>query len=721
MRILLTLLLMSMCSPAAFTQDYKKEEAKAYFAHQHYADALSVLKSAKDLVRADEEARFLMAVCYYQLNQLEAAEDLLSALMRESRSPYPECWLYRGKIAQAMHQFEKAAGYYKGYLRRLKPNHKNRPMAWDAIRRCATGMRLQYRRLNVVVENLGAAVNSAGDEFAPVLSPKVGNKLYFSAIRAGNNGGLRNENGLPDDQFGHFYSDMFSCRSTAGGGSWKEATPMHFLLNSTRHDVLLDFSADGSVLRYFRGWRPDQGQIFVDTFQRADERTLSSDPFSGPINANLGDGTPFWVGDTLILFSSRRPGGYGGLDLYRTALRNGRWTAPENLGPNINSPYDETTPFLARDGFTMYYSTNHPDLSIGGLDIVKVVYNPNSRKWTQPELLPPPLNSAGDDAYFRLAKDGFTAYFSSSRKDSYGKRDIYAAYFNDFLPEMEPPVSSANVPPSVPRKVQPDTRPAPTNLASALGADDKQQKQEKQRVVENSPPQKKRPAETAVFTPLSFEPASTALNQAHELSLKKAISALKNNSELGLVITAYSRERQSVGQQLFSAMRQAEQVAKHLKEEGIHENRLFLRASLASQNKLAAAQQVDLAFHTASGTPADLPSLQQPSNSFAVPQHPLNKPLLYKVQVGALKGAYNSSRIDAYDTPMAETTLGFPYYRYTLGAFETYAEAEDFRRDLLSGPFDSALIVAYIYGRRANHKLARQHLSLFPDLQNYTN
>ena len=717
MRILLILLWATLCLPAAHAQDYKKEEAKAYFAHQHYANALSVLNSAEELIRTDEEARFLMAVCHYQLNQLEAAEELLASLMRESRSPYPECWLYMGKITHSMHQFKKAADYYKGYLRRLKPKHENRPMVWDAIRRCATGMRLQYRRLGVAVENLGTTVNSAGDEFAPVLSPNFSDKLYFSAIRAGNNGGKRNKNGLPDKQFGHYYSDMFSCRSIAGGGSWKEAKPLHFLLNSARHDVLFDFSADGSVLYYFRGWQPDQGQIFVDTFRQQEERVLSSDPFRGPVNANLGDGTPFLVGDTLLLFSSRRPGGYGGLDLYRTALRNGRWTAPENLGPAVNSAYDETTPFLARDGFTMYYSTNHPDLSLGGLDVVKTVYNPNSRKWTRPEQLPPPLNSAADDAYFRLAKDGFTAYFSSSRKDGYGKRDIYAAYFREFLPEMELPIANVQLPPGPVQTIQPDMSPPAKDLATDPPAQEPSTPTEPTRVVATNSSSETKPT----FSPLAFRTTATALSESHKRSLQRALSALQSDPALGLVITAYGTEKRPVGQQLFNAMRQAEKVAEYLEHEGIEEDRLFLRATLARQNEPSAEHQVDLAFYTPKGAPATLPNLQEPAGGLAMPQHTLNKPLLYKVQVGALKGPYNSSRINAYENPMAETTLGFPYYRYTLGAFETYAAAEAFRQKLLSGSFDSALVVAYIYGRRANHQLAHKHLSIFPDLQNYVN
>jgi tetratricopeptide (TPR) repeat protein/outer membrane protein OmpA-like peptidoglycan-associated protein len=717
----MTLLLASTCLLSAYAQDYKKEEAKAYFTHQHYADALSVLKSADRLLRTDEEAQFLAAVCHYQLNQLEAADELLEDLIRNSRSPYPECWLYKGKIAHGMYQFANAADYYKGYLRRLKPNHPNRAMVWDAIRRCATGLRLQYRRVDAVVENLGKAVNTEGDEFAPVLSPNFSTKLYFSAIRPGNNGGMRDENGLPDNRFGQHYSDMFSCRSAAGGGSWQDVQPMHYLLNSPRHDVLFDFSADGSILYYFRGWKPDQGQIFVDTFRQIDQRTLSSDPFTGPVVASLGDGTPCLIGDTLILFASSRPGGYGGLDLYRTAYRNGQWTAPQNLGPQINSPYDETTPFLSRDGLTMYYSTNQPDLSLGGLDIVKAVFNPISKKWTLPELLPPPLNSPGDDAYFRIANDGFTAYFSSSRKDGYGMRDIYAAYFGTFLPEMElptPPAYAYN-PDKPKRKVQPGIN-IPTNdpAASPGTLIETDTRPETEPEASIPPPA---PAEKARFSPLTFVSGKKELRPEHQEVLDLALEAMQQKPDLGLVLSSYGPTTgQQSGQDLYKSIQYAQMAAEYLVQKGINEDRFFLRASLDNGQR---QEQLDLAFFTPTARPsnASLPTIGDTPTAFALPQNPLNQPLLYKVQVGSLKGAYNSSRLDTYPTPMVETTLDFPYYRYTLGAFATYAEAEAFRQKLLRGPFDSALVVAYIYGRRADRNLARQYLSDFADLAQYAN
>ena len=459
------------CFSLAFAQAQveKKQEAKEYFFHQQYSDALAVLNGARELTKTDPEARFLKAICHYHLNQLNEALSLFQEQINTSRAPYPECWLYQAKIYHAMHQFARAADSYKDYLRQIKSNHPNRQIVWDEVRRCARGMELQFKPAEAGVENMGPAVNTEYDEFAPVLSQNFGNKLYFSSIRPGNMGGKRNDNGMQDNRLGHYFSDMYSTEMEGAGGNWKSPRPLHHLLNSPQHEILLDFNKDGTALYYFKGWSPEKGQILIDTFKKADQRAFTSDPFRGPMNTALGDGTPFFFNDTLLFFSSRRPGGYGGLDLYSSSYSRGRWSAPRNLGPVVNTPYDETTPFLARDGKTLYFSSNHSGRSLGGLDVLKSVYNSRSRRWTEPENIGIPVNSAGDDAYFRIAKDGFTAYFSSSRKDSYGQRDLYIAYFNSFLPEMEivvpTPLASG---PQVVAQVRETVAPSGKDLATAL-------------------------------------------------------------------------------------------------------------------------------------------------------------------------------------------------------------------------------------------------------------
>ncbi len=733
MRIVLHVILAMVATTLPLSaQSFKKEEAKSFFVHQRYEDALSVLKTADELVKTDPEARFILAVSYYQLNQLEPAERLLSEMTKPGSEPFPECWLYLGKIHHAMNQFERAADYYKRYLRRIKTNSPNRKMVWDDIRRCGTGMRLKYQHSEVYAENLGPLVNTSGDEFAPVVSPNFSNRLYFSSMREGNLGGRRDENGMPDSRTGHYFSDIYSCRSTTGGGGgWQDAQSLGYLVNSTRHDVLLDFNADGKVLYFFQGWQPEDGKIIVDTFRNKQERTVSSDVFPGPLSPTLGDEAFFFVNAHLVYFASRRPGGYGGLDIYRIAYEQGAWGPPQNLGPEINTPYDETTPFLARDGLTLYYSTNHPDLSIGGLDVVKAVYNPRSEKWTLPENLLTHINSSEDDAYFRISNDGFTGYFASSRKDGYGQRDLYAAHFDNFLPEMELRVGAlATVAP--PELVEPQVTPPQEDMAANPDPSATLQEPELPTPYETPaamqpPPLERPPSEpvapvalASAFTPIAVLPEQELKEEATS-QLRQIAGRMAAEETAYLIVTAYRAPSSPKGQALFEALRAAEAVGTRLKAQGVAPNRIFLRGGLSDRLEGEQAS-VDFCFYQP-GSPPDGESLPTLRSGYrpAVPQHAFHQPLLYKVQIASLSGPYQSGQMDTYEGAMVERQMDSPYYRYTLGAFATFAEADAYREKLLQGPFTSAYVTAYVLGRRTGQVRARQHAADFPDLKNYAN
>jgi len=708
MRSIMTIILAFVLLCPAIGQDIKKQEAKEYFLHQRYGDALAVLSSARNLVRTDREAKFLLAISHYQLNGLEEARTLFTELTEQEKEAYPECWLYLGKIYHAQHQFGKAAKYYKDYLRRIKSNHANRKMVWDAISRCAAGMRVQFQKAEIVVENMGPSVNTDGDEFAPILSPNHSDKLYFSSIRAGNTGGARNKNGLPDRRLGQHYSDMFSCELS--GGLWSKVKAMPYLLNSPKHEVLLDFNADGSVLYYYKGWQQENGQIYVDTFRKMEERRLSSDPFSGPINPSWGDGQPYFVNDTLVYFSSRRPGGYGGLDIYKASYSNGSWEEPQNLGSNINTAYDECTPFLARDGRTLYFSSNQSQRSIGGLDVLKAVYNDQSERWTVPENVGIPINSAADDAYFRIAKDGYTAYFSSARKDGYGERDIYIGYFNSFLPEMEIPIVNYNPVNSPSKKQQTITQVSP-NLAD----EPDEYETEEDRIVEAEA------LKPNIFRPIYFDEPNASLNLATRLQLNEVAGLMKEHEGLQLIITAFNTQSGTRGHSIFKAVEKAEEAAEYLAGQGVKSSSIFVRGAHAEADE-AKKEGISLnfSFFKPEGFPESivLPDLESGLAS-AVPNHVLNDNLIYKVQIFSLRGSSDASILENHPHAMVEKTDGVGYYRYTLGAYTNYEEAEAFRKKMVSLRQSSAFVVPYIYGLRANKMIARRNIINFPNLKNY--
>jgi len=651
MRLYTGLFLLSIlyCLPlGAQNLEEKKEQAKQLFYKGKYRSALSLLKFER---QPDHEALFIMALSNYHLNRLQASEEQLREILEESKAPYPETILYLARIFHSRHEFDRAMQHYKQYLKAIDPNHRNRGMVRDAVRRCANGRQIQYRQPLGVVENLGPQLNTEYDEYGPVLSPNRPDRLYFTSARLGSIGGPRDPSGRPDEVLGHYSADIY--RADKHNGKWDNVQGLHYYINSPKHEVLLDFDQEGKSMIYYKGSRLENGSVYVDTFSR--KQTLSSRPFNGPIDPLAGVTAPHFLGDTMVIFSSRRPGGYGGLDLYRSMLRYGSWTAPENLGPNINSAYDETTPFLANDNHTLYFSSNRKDGSLGGFDIFKSVYIDQQGAWTTPYNLGMPFNSAGDDTHFRLARDGYTGYFSSSRKDGLGERDLYAGYFFDYLPEM---ARSRNTPQRRERRVEatPQPRPASTALPKQLPG-----------IAFNS--------DAEVFLP-KYRPL---LESIRDMMLK--------DPDLHLLITAYSLRELATSSRLFSAIKSAENLLYYLRDEGINIERISLIGMSAEGNS---ARKLEFRLLTQKGE-----LVQDAQNSLATEHDYLG--LLFKVEIASSRQIYRGDLLNQYEAPMVEKRATDPAYYYAVG----YCSSVEAARELASQlGRNTAQIVPYLNGKR---------------------
>ena len=131
-----------------------------------------------------------------------------------------------------------------------------------------------------------------------------------------------------------------------------------------------------------------------------------------------------------IVFASDRKGGFGGIDLYEiNKLPLGDWSEPVNLGENINSNYNEKSPFLHTDGQTLYFSSNnHP--SVGGYDIF-YSRKDSAGKWGVPKNIGYPINSSFDEISLFVSTDGNKAYFASNSLNGIGGWDIYSFDLHD--------------------------------------------------------------------------------------------------------------------------------------------------------------------------------------------------------------------------------------------------------------------------------------------------
>jgi outer membrane protein OmpA-like peptidoglycan-associated protein len=205
-------------------------------------------------------------------------------------------------------------------------------------------------------------------------------------------------------------------------GLWSQAMPMGQNINTVGHEATIGMSADGQQLLIYKDDQGD-GNIYLSYQQGNSWGT----PSKLSENVNSKEWEPSATispdGNTLF-FSSNRPGGFGGRDLYRSVrLPNGDWSKPTNLGPNVNSKYDEDAPSLTADGQVLYFATNGTS-SMGGFDIVFSSKN-DEGIWGPPTNIGYPVNTADDDIFFAPTPDNTHAYYSSANSENgQGEKDI---------------------------------------------------------------------------------------------------------------------------------------------------------------------------------------------------------------------------------------------------------------------------------------------------------
>ena len=199
-------------------------------------------------------------------------------------------------------------------------------------------------------------------------------------------------------------------------------------LNTRLHDGPITISADTSLVIITRNYRrPNQRNthnLYLEYYVKENGKWSEGRmfPFS---DERYSLQHPFFDDkENMLYFSSDMPGGFGGFDLYKSKWNGEEWTSLENLGPEINSVYDEVFPSLSPDG-DLIYSTNHIE-TYGGLDIV--LFRDGMRT-----LFPPPINSPHDDFAISFAGDSL-GYFSSTRSKGVFRDNIHTFSLPEPLP-----------------------------------------------------------------------------------------------------------------------------------------------------------------------------------------------------------------------------------------------------------------------------------------------
>lgn len=259
--------------------------------------------------------------------------------------------------------------------------------------------------------NLGLRINSEYDEYFPTASPDD-STLYFT----------RRTGGVDED----FY---IAGRDSCDDGAWLSARDMGSPPNSSHQEGAQYISADGHYMFFMQcdnrsdnGWEAGGCDLY---FSYTDSTGWSQPvPFGYTINTTAFEGMPSLSSDNKeMFFVSDRPGGYGGKDIWVAKFEDGLWQIPQNLGPDINTPFDETAPYIAADNKTLYFTSDGLP-GMGGNDIYMAKRNPNGT-WQAPVNIGYPFNTAYNEVSFCITADGRKGYMASDRPGGFGKMDLY--------------------------------------------------------------------------------------------------------------------------------------------------------------------------------------------------------------------------------------------------------------------------------------------------------
>jgi outer membrane protein OmpA-like peptidoglycan-associated protein len=283
---------------------------------------------------------------------------------------------------------------------------------------------------SVVIEitNLGKEVNSAFADFAPVTSAD-GSLMIFTSKRPATEKEIRKNSESSE----RIYSTEFNSKNN----TWSSAVLLPEPVNTKgRNNSAIALSNDGQHMLIYHDDFNGNGDIYESRLKG----TLWSDPvrLPDPVNTEFHESSASISPDgKTIYFVSDRPGGEGGRDIWFSKKdETGKWGKAENIGHPINTEGDEEGIFIHPDGTTIYFSSKRPE-GLGGFDIYRSEFKKEG-VWSVPQNLEAPLNTAGDDVFFVMQANGKTGYYSSSMSGGNGDKDIYRVNFIHVKKEIKP-------------------------------------------------------------------------------------------------------------------------------------------------------------------------------------------------------------------------------------------------------------------------------------------
>jgi hypothetical protein len=429
--VFVSLLALSNISNAVFGQKTKMTltdriklmDADENYQKEYWDAAYGLFKELHSKYPADSKISYKAGKVSLILKKYDEALTFLTAASEKKPKGVKDLEFWLGQAQHKEGLLDQALANYETFRKTLKGKAQTTDIVNDYIHQVSLAKQLIAMPVNVVIKNMGEAINSEYLESNPSVTAD-GKTLIFSTCRPENTGGLK------DPTFGIYYQDIWMSERDSVSGEWMDAEIIRGALNSKDHDASPSISADGNVIFIYKS--VNGGDLFYSKKRRNGE-WREPELIKGKVNTTYFESSGCITADKKsIFFVSERPGkGLGNADIW-TAKKTGsfEYAEPVNLGATINSIDDEVSVFVHPDGKTIFFASNGKN-SIGGYDIFKSEFKDN--KWTTPINLGYPINTLGDEKQFSLTADGKKAYITSQREDTRGEFDIYEIDLTNYV------------------------------------------------------------------------------------------------------------------------------------------------------------------------------------------------------------------------------------------------------------------------------------------------
>ncbi len=387
-------------------------DAESWILFEAYKDALPLYMQLNKSYPDNSNFKYRIGQCYLNtpgekdmaVRYLEDAVKNINPNYREGKfkeagAPYDALY-YLANAYRINNQLDNALETYYLFKRNMDAEVYDSAVVDLQIQSCLNAKELIGRPKFIRKYNLGNVINESLSEYNPVMSDNE-NLLVFSKSEA-------------------FYDAILY--SVKNNGTWSAPVNLNEILQVDRDLFPTSLSADGKTLYLYSSADYD-GIIYSTQFE--------NNSWSPLVKLNYNINTKYWESHATIshdnnslYFTSNRKGTYGGLDIWVSTRDSiGDWGPAVNLGPVINTPYNEESPFLSKDDKTLFFSSRG-HFNMGGYDVFSSRLL-SAGEWSAPVNAGYPLNSTDDDIFFKPAVESYKGYYAIDSPDGYGKQDIF--------------------------------------------------------------------------------------------------------------------------------------------------------------------------------------------------------------------------------------------------------------------------------------------------------